>query len=243
MTDVEQSALDEAAEPDHEQKQNTAQATRSSTMSIRENKVDLDSIAPESLREQVADLPLTASHAALFPESLVWRKTVYSGIPDDEPAPTKEIWPRFECRACGATREIAYEPAPGFEGEVPDRYDTIQFVWNGRRPVCNRCGSGLSDQRIERSRPPRWQQPIIGVLCGVPYLSETHDPLMDTFEYDPMRFIRADRDDLRAIDGIGERFARQIIVKKHAAFGELAPCPDPEWPELHAQAKREARFA
>jgi hypothetical protein len=204
---------------------------------------DLDSIAPVSLRERAADLPLTASHAALLPESLVWRKDIYSGIPDDEPAPAKEIWPGFECLACGATREVAYEPAPGFADGVPDRYDTIQFVWEGRRPACNRCGSGLSDQRIEQARPPRWQQPIIGILCGVPRLSETHGPLMDTFDHDPMGFVRADIDALRAIEGIGQRFARQIVVKKHTAFGDLAPRADSAWPELHAEAKREARFA
>jgi hypothetical protein len=213
-------------------------------MSATDTTTDLDSISPDSLREQAADLPLTASHAALLPESLVWRKDIYSGIPDDEPVPVKEIWPGFECRACGADLgEVAYEPAPGFEGEVPDRYDTIQFVWDGRRPVCNRCGSGLSDQRIEQCRPPHWQQPIIGILCGVPRLLETHDPLMDAFDHDPVAFVRADIDDLRAIDGIGQRYGRKIVVKKHTAFGDLAPHPDAEWPELHAEAKRQARFA
>lgn len=205
---------------------------------------DLDSIAPESLRKRASDLPVTASHAALLPEPLVWRKTVFSGISDDEPAPVKEIWPGFECRSCGADLgEVAYEPAPGFDGEVTDRYDTIQFIWDGRRPACNRCGSGLSDQRIEHARPPRWQQPVIGILCGVPRLSETHAPLMDAFEHDPMRFVRAEVDKLRAIDGIGQRFARKIMVKKRAAFGDNAPRSGAEWPELHAQAKQEARFA
>jgi hypothetical protein len=209
------------------------------------NKTDLDSITPESLRERAADLPLTASHAALLPESLVWRKDVYSGtVLDNEPKPAKEIWPGFECRACGADLgEVAYEPAPGFEGEVPDRYDTIQFVWEGRRPACNRCGSGLSDQRIEQHRPPRWQQPIIGVLVGVPRLSETHDPLMDVFEYDPVAFVRAEMDELRAIEGVGQTFARKIVVKKHECFGDRAPRPEAEWPELHAEAKRQVRFA
>jgi hypothetical protein len=209
------------------------------------NKTDLDSITPESLRERAAGLPLTASHAALLPESLVWRKDVYSGtVLDNEPKPAKEIWPGFECRACGADLgEVAYEPAPGFEGEVPDRYDTIQFVWEGRRPACNRCGSGLSDQRIEQHRPPRWQQPIIGVLVGVPRLSETHDPLMDVFEYDPVAFVRAEMDELRAIEGVGQTFARKIVVKKHECFGDRAPRPEAEWPELHAEAKRQVRFA
>jgi hypothetical protein len=203
-----------------------------------------ESIAPESLRERAADLPLTASHAALLPESLVWRYDIYSGIPDDDPAPVKETWPGFECVACGIDRgEVSYEPAPSFEGEVPDRYDTIQFVWDGRRPTCRRCGSGLSDQRVEQARPPRWQQPIIGILCGVPRLSETHDPLMDAFEYDPMGFVQAEMDELRAIEGIGQTFARKIVVKKHGSFGDLAPRPGADWPELHAEAKREARFA
>jgi hypothetical protein len=214
-------------------------------MSRTDSATDLDGIVPGSLRERAADLPLTASHAALLPESLVWRKDVFVGTPnDDELKPVKEIWPGYECRACGADLgEVAYEPAPGFEGEVPDRYDTIQFVWDGRRPACNRCGSGLSDRRIEQCRPPRWQQPIIGILYGVPRLSETHDPLMDAFEYDPVRFVRATADDLLAIEGIGQTFARKIVVKKHGSFGDRAPRPAPDWPELHAEAKREARFA
>jgi hypothetical protein len=203
-----------------------------------------ESIAPESLRERAADLPLTASHAALLPELLVGRKSISTnGVPDDEAAAVKEVWPAFECRACGATREVAYEPAPNFADGMDEYHDTIQFVWEGRRPVCNRCGSGLSDRTIKRYRPPRWQQPIIGLLVGVPHLSETHDPLMDTFEYDPVGFIRADMDELRTIEGIGQRFARQIIVKKYTAFGDRAPRPGAEWPELHAEAKREARFA
>jgi hypothetical protein len=204
-----------------------------------------ESIAPDSLRERAADLPLTASHAALLPESLVWRKDVFVGTPnDDEPKSVKEIWPEFDCLACGADLgEVAYEPAPGFEAEVPDRYDTIQYVWDGRRPACNRCGSGLSDRRINQCRPPRWQQPIIGILYGVPRLSETHDPLMETFDHDPIAFVEAEMDELRAIEGIGQTFARKIVVKKHESFGDRAPRPGAEWPELHAEAKREARFA
>jgi hypothetical protein len=203
-----------------------------------------ESIDSDSLHERAAALPLTASHAALLPESLTWRKSVSAnGIPDSEPPAVKEGWPTFECRACGATREVAYEPAPNFADGVDDRHDTIQFVWEGRRPVCNRCGSGLTDRTIKRYRPPRWQQPIIGLLVGVPRLSETHAPLMDAFDHDPMVFVRAEMDELRAIEGIGQRFARQIVVKKHTAFGDLAARPAPDWSELHAEAKREARFA
>jgi hypothetical protein len=203
-----------------------------------------DSIDPESLRELAGELPLIESHAALLPESLVWRKSFSNnGIPDDEPAAVKEVWPAFECRACGATREVAYEPAPSFADGVDDRHDTIQFVWEGRRPVCNRCGSGLADQTIERYRPPRWQQPIIGLLVGIPRLSETHDPLMETFEYDPVAFVCAEMDELRTIEGVGQTFARKIVVKKHECFGDRAPRPEVEWPELHAEAKRQARFA
>jgi hypothetical protein len=213
-------------------------------MTTTANETDLDSIEPEPLRERAANLPLTTSHAALLPESLVWRKSFSNnGIPDDEPADVKEIWPTFECRACGATREVAYEPAPNFADGVDDRHDTIQFVWEGRRSVCNRCGSGLTDRTIKRYRPPRWQQPIIGLLVGVPRLSETHAPLMETFDHDPIAFVRAEMDELRAIEGIGRTFARKIVVKKHGSFGDRAPRPGAEWPELHAEAKLEARFA
>jgi hypothetical protein len=204
-----------------------------------------ESITPESLREQAADLPLTASHAALLPELLAGRKSISTnGIPDSEPPAVKEVWPAFECRACGADLgEVAYEPSPNFADGVDEYHDTIQFVWEGRRPVCNRCGSGLTARTIERYRPPRWQQPIIGILRGIPRLSETHGPLMETFECDPVAFVRAEMDELRTIEGIGETFARKIVVKKHGSFGDRAPRPGADWPELHAEAKREARFA
>lgn len=201
---------------------------RETSESTASNVVSLEQANPETLREEEDNLNLTDSVAALLPESLIRR---YGPNVNDEYPEGRvwEFWPEFECRACRKGKaSVVYEYEPGVSDEIDKDKLGIQFAWEGMRPVCQRCGSGLADRTIERYRPARWKQPLLHAMMSVGGLSMQHDPLFEKYDHAPVEFITASEKELQEVDGIGEVFAENLVIKKYSHFPKVALEPTDE---------------
>lgn len=198
---------------------------------------------PATVRAMEGKLPLTASVANLLPESLIRCYT------DDEEYPEGgkvwEFWPDFECKACNRSStlgSVCYEFKPSVGDGIDKDNLGIQFAWDGIRPACQHCGSGLSDRMIERYRPARWKQPLLhsmGVVRGCP---NTHEPLLEAYDHDPVGFVKATAEELQEVDGIGRAFSRGLVIKKHGLYSDVAPEPNAEWDKTQEHKARRKRF-
>ena len=197
---------------------------------------------PEAIREVEATLSLTASVADLLPEELVRR---YGGGDEYPDGKVWELWPAFECRACRkGSISVNYECEPMTKRDEDDEDELgIQFTWDEMRPVCQRCGSGLTNRTVERHRPARWKQPLIHGMVAVQGLSNRHEPLFEAFDHDPVRFVRSTADELAEVEGIGKAFARTLVVKNHHHYPEVAPEPDAEWEQTKEHERWHSQFS
>lgn len=117
-----------------------------------------------------------------------------------------ELWPDFDCSICSkGKRKVSYES---------QQNDTE------KSPVCYRCGAPISEETVEKKRPPEWHQPIILTLIGINGISCYKDEVINAFD-SLEEFIDATKNDFYHIHGVGEDLAEKIVEKREEALKTL----------------------